>query len=133
GISVASIVSFFSIIWAIIVVIGYLLAFLFLYLYIFASIQRSKYDEMAEEQIRAHERAFAGSKGVSHLSGRLEELRNHVASENPNDWKLAIIEADIILDEALKRQGYAGVSLGERLRSIAPSALVSLDDAWQAH
>jgi hypothetical protein len=54
-------------------------------------------------------------------------------SSNPNDWKLAIIEADIILDDILKKQGYAGNSLGERLKSIAPSQLESLQDAWEAH
>jgi len=57
----------------------------------------------------------------------------HTASDNPNDWKLAIIEADIILDEALKKAGFGGGSLGERLRSISPAQLPSLDDAWQAH
>jgi hypothetical protein len=54
-------------------------------------------------------------------------------SDNPNDWKLAIIEADIILDQTLKGRGYAGTSLGERLRSITPSQLSSIDDAWDAH
>jgi hypothetical protein len=66
-------------------------------------------------------------------NNRLEDVMNHIASDSPNDWKLAIIEADIVLDTALKEAGYAGVSLGERLKSIAPSQLQSLDDAWQAH
>ena len=57
----------------------------------------------------------------------------HSTSDNPTDWKLAIIEADIILDEILKEAGYGGASLGERLRSISPTQLESLDDAWQAH
>jgi len=33
----------------------------------------------------------------------------------------------------LKQRGYAGNSLGERLRSISPSQLSTLDDAWEAH
>ena len=57
----------------------------------------------------------------------------HGNSDSPNDWKLAIIEADIILDDVLKQQGYAGNSLGERLKSISPSQLESLQDAWEAH
>ena len=60
-------------------------------------------------------------------------MLDHIASYSPSDWKLAIIEADIILDEILKDAGYAGTSLGERLRSISPERLRSLDDAWQAH
>jgi len=54
-------------------------------------------------------------------------------SENPDDWKLAIIEADVVLDQVLKERGFAGVSLGERLRSVSPAELPSLNDAWQAH
>jgi len=60
-------------------------------------------------------------------------MTNHIASDNPNDWKLAIIEADILLDQTLKAKGFVGISLGERLRSISPAQLQSLDDAWQAH
>jgi hypothetical protein len=37
------------------------------------------------------------------------------------------------IPEILKKQGYAGNSLGERLKSIAPSQLESLQDAWEAH
>jgi hypothetical protein len=57
----------------------------------------------------------------------------HSTSSQPNDWKLAIIEADIILDDILKQKGYAGNSLGERLKSISPNQLESLQDAWEAH
>jgi hypothetical protein len=66
-------------------------------------------------------------------NSRFDDIKKHIVSDNPNDWKLAIIEADIVLDEALKKSGYAGISLGERLKSISPSHLKSLDDAWQAH
>ena len=33
----------------------------------------------------------------------------------------------------LKQCGYVGNSLGERLRTITPSQLSSIDDAWEAH
>jgi len=71
-------------------------------------------------------------RGVIH-STRLQDVLTHSDSENPNDWKLAIIEADIILDDALKQKGYPGNSLGERLKNVSPQQLNSLQDAWEAH
>lgn len=54
-------------------------------------------------------------------------------SQNPSDWSLAIIEADTILDDMLKAQGYRGESLGERLKAVEPSDMLTLDAAWEAH
>jgi hypothetical protein len=56
-----------------------------------------------------------------------------MATENPNDWRQAIIEADIMLDDILSKQGYAGASLGDKLKQVIPADLGSLNDAWEAH
>ena len=58
---------------------------------------------------------------------------NHMNSENPAEWKLAILEADNMLDDILDQNGYVGDSLGEKLKSINPGSLQSYDDAWEAH
>lgn len=133
GVSVESIFSIFSVIWLVFVVCAYAISFLFLYLYVYAAVHAGKLAELQESRIRAHEEAFLIKHGVHPKQDRLAELHTHIGSHNPNDWKLAIIEADVLLDETLKKQGFAGVSLGERLRSISPSSLSTLDDAWQAH
>ncbi len=71
--------------------------------------------------------------GGAFRNNRLQDVFKHSASDSPNDWRLAIIEADIILDDTLKSKGYIGNSLGERLKSISPNQLASIDDAWEAH
>jgi hypothetical protein len=58
------------------------------------------------------------------------ELSN---SKNPSDWKLAIIEADIMLDHLLTINGYHGDTVGEKLKSVEKSDMLSLEDAWDAH
>ncbi|HEY5549931.1 MAG TPA: hypothetical protein VIK37_01895 [Candidatus Saccharimonadales bacterium] len=45
---------------------------------------------------------------------------------------LAVIDADKLLDEALKRKGYKGKTMGERLVA-AQRALSNNDSAWYAH
>jgi len=125
--------SFLSVLWTIIVVLSYLISILFLTLYVYASVRKSLDLEMQTQALRDEEKLYSQLYRGSAKSNRLEDVFTHSESSNPNDWKLAIIEADIILDEILKQQGYAGNSLGERLKSIAPSQLESLQDAWEAH
>ena len=60
-------------------------------------------------------------------------VRKRMESSNPSDWKLAVLQADGILDDLLKRMGYEGGGLGERLQKIEPADFDSLDDVWVAH
>ena len=67
------------------------------------------------------------------FAGKWERVMAHAYSVNPADWRLSIMEADIMLDEALKTKGFAGDGVGEMLKSVKPGDLVSLDAAWDAH
>ncbi|MCI0619665.1 hypothetical protein L0Y40_01365 [Candidatus Wolfebacteria bacterium] len=64
---------------------------------------------------------------------RWERVKSLVESDNPNDWRAAIIEADIMLDELVTRMGYGGADLGDKLKGIEGSDFTSLDEAWEAH
>ena len=127
------IIGFLSSLWSIITVIAYILSIIFLVLYIYASIRKNLYLELQAQILRDGERVWDQQYRGESKNSRLEDVLNHSTSENPNDWKLAIIEADIILDDLLKQRGYGGNSLGERLKSISPNQLASLNDAWEAH
>jgi hypothetical protein len=50
-----------------------------------------------------------------------------------NDLKIAVIEADKLLEEALRESGIRGISLGDRLKNIKPGQLQDIDKVWQAH
>ncbi len=62
-----------------------------------------------------------------------EKILAHLESDNLNDWKVAIIEADILLGETLDKVGYQGDSIGERLKRVERGDLMTLDQAWEAH
>ncbi len=55
------------------------------------------------------------------------------SSSNENDWRQAILQADIILDRLLDHIGYTGSDMGEKLRSAQIGDFVTLDAAWEAH
>jgi hypothetical protein len=64
---------------------------------------------------------------------RWEQILLRVQSTNPADWKLAIIEADTMLDQAIELNFPNGENLGDRLKKITDNELRTLNDAWEAH
>lgn len=57
-------------------------------------------------------------------------IKQLIESPQESDWRQAIIEADIMLDELLQRQGYPGATLGDRLQA---AKFGTLQQAWDAH
>ena len=77
------------------------------------------------------------SNGNHKLKGKMaqywNEVSKHLGGASPADWKLAVIEADSILDSLLVDLGYDGEGLGERLKNVKRENMASLNDAWEAH
>jgi hypothetical protein len=67
------------------------------------------------------------------LAARWGEITRHMESAKEAEWRFAIIEADKMVEEVLKRAGYPGNSLGERLMNMEPGQLETLDGLWYAH
>ncbi len=85
--------------------------------------QKQKMEEMKRVA------ALLGQAGDS----RWGQIIQHVNSENPNDWRQAILEADIILEDLLKKLGVHGISIGEKLKGLTKADFQNLDAAWEAH
>ena len=62
-----------------------------------------------------------------------DEIQKYLDSENSSDWRIAILEADILLDSIIEKIGYKGSGLGERLIKIKPAQFRSLNQVWTAH
>jgi hypothetical protein len=60
-------------------------------------------------------------------------VEEHIGSEDPNKWKLAILEADIILSELLESLHLPGDGVGEKLKSVEKSDFDHIEEAWEAH
>ena len=70
---------------------------------------------------------------VAAYDNRWEEIKSHVVSFNEAEWKLAVIEADKFVDDALKKGGFPGETMGERLMLMKPDQLLTLQGLWDAH
>lgn len=67
------------------------------------------------------------------MNEKWERVLTHINSTNQSDWKLAILECDIMLSDLLEKMGYMQESISEKLKSIEPSDFTSIESAWEAH
>ena len=91
----------------------------------------------AGEKVNTETKTIVGDKFVDTASQKVNEtwngIRAKLLSDNPSDWRLAIIEADIYLDKVLDQKGFYGDTLGDKLKQITPEKLPSVQIAWEAH
>jgi hypothetical protein len=67
------------------------------------------------------------------LRAKWAKVKTKLKSENESDHKVAIIEADNIIDDLIARMGYAGENMGERLSNITPGQIENIEDLRKAH
>jgi hypothetical protein len=83
--------------------------------------------------------SMAGSQGQTNsaplqiTNPKWIAIEKLMQSHNVSEWKVAILEADILLYDMLTQMGYEGDSIGEILKSVDKANFVTLDDAWKAH
>ncbi len=88
---------------------------------------------VAQNAIFASTPISSNSVSEGFKNKRWEKVLTHINSTNPNDWKFAILEADIILDELLDASGYRGETLSDKLKKVEPSDFETIELAWEAH
>lgn len=54
-------------------------------------------------------------------------------SQNPSDWRLAILDADMLLEKMINSLGYQGETFADKLKSIHPADHPWLQNAWDVH
>lgn len=85
-----------------------------------------------EAQMKLLEEKIAGV-GVANRNDKWEKITELIASDSPGDWRIAILEADIMLDELVTSMGHHGDTLGDKMKGIEQSDFRTLDMAWEAH
>lgn len=71
--------------------------------------------------------------GVKRLDVIWSKLKERGGPDLESDYKLAVIEADSLLDQTLASIGYKGENLEERLNQITPAHLSTLEEIRMAH
>jgi hypothetical protein len=86
----------------------------------FAQHQKEKAKRLEEQKPASHNPAWS-------------RIVNDLYSGTESAWKLAIMEADTMLDNLMKELGFPGETLGERLKAANQDTFRNLSLAWEAH
>ena len=120
--------------WDVYSIIAIIISLLFFVGFVYAKIRYGELSDIEQAELREAERRWAEQHGLSETkNSRWTEIQQHIIENSPQAWKIAIIEADILLEETLTNAGYVGVTIGEKLKSANTTSFTTLQDAWEAH
>ena len=71
--------------------------------------------------------------GVKETFKHWNKIIKRLETDREAEYKLAVIEADGLLDSVLEKMGYKGDSFAQRLEQIGPSVLPNLEEVWKVH
>ena len=89
--------------------------------------------QVEEEESEKYKTVAAAQEHMEVEKSRWSYITQLIESAQESDWRQAIIEADIMLDEILTRNGYLGGTIGEKLKTANPQRFMTLQNAWEAH
>lgn len=117
-------------IWMLVTALALIASIGFLIVFINATI---RFHQTRREEEAKYCTIHAGHAEEERDHSRWAHVRSLVESPHESDWRQAIIEADIMLDDLLSQLGYPGQSVGEKLKAANPAKFQSLQYAWDAH
>lgn len=90
--------------------------------------------EIAEYAHKEAERLkkLQGEEGGSKNARWIKTL-SYLFSQHSSDWRLAVIEADAMLESLLDQMGFKGENLGEKLKTATTQNFRGLNSAWEVH
>ena len=77
--------------------------------------------------------SFRKAKLPERMKKDWEKINDRIGKSDEANLKLAVIEADNMLEDVLKRMGLEGKDMGERLEQLGSQQLKSYDGVLEAH
>jgi hypothetical protein len=104
----------------------------FIYLHLKLEALHHAAHERRHEEEHAVASIMHGQAGSPNRA-RWERITELMGSLNPNDWKSAIMDADVMLGALLDERGFIGDDIGQKLQSAARGQFATIEAAWEAH
>lgn len=121
--------------WSMLAIISALLVIIFLGIIIFSLVRMVEIQIYDKEEIahEIHSALLRQKEKDRNANPRWHYIQTLIESPNESDWRVAIIEADSMMEEVLKEKGLTGGTVSELLESAKDSGYRSIQDAWDAH
>jgi len=72
-------------------------------------------------------------KAKNKLRQKWESIKKRLETGEESQYKIAIIEADDLIDDLIKRMAYPGADMAERIENINPGQIENIEDIKKAH
>lgn len=118
--------------WVLFVAVSLSLSFLFGALVIYCAVRILQIRSHEQKRFEAAAHTIA-ARDVSRTQLRWNRIVEQATSEYEQNWRLAILEADIMLNELLDVLGYKGETMGDKMKQVDRANFNSIDQAWEAH
>ena len=118
--------------WSVYQGVALVLSLLFLFGIVYSTVRLHQL-RAAEEGEHKMMRAKAAAMAPDFENEKWKRVTELVLSDNPSDWRLSIIEADVMLEDMISHMGYVGADFGEKLKGIEQSDFTTIELAWEAH
>ena len=131
GVTTTGLYALLAKIWLWIVGVGYVLSIIGIFVIVYVLVRLF--------ELRKREQEFYSTlietpgTATGEKNPRWQHIESLAGGATASEWREAIIEADIMLDDTLTRHGYVGDGIGEKLKSADPAEFKTLQDAWEAH
>lgn len=120
--------------WDIYSIIALIVSLIFFMIFVYAKICYNELYAIEQEELLEAEQKWAERFGVATTTNsRWNNIQKHSKENSPHAWKVAIIEADIFLEEILNEAGYVGATIGDKLKTANANNFTTVQDAWEAH
>ncbi len=117
-------------VWFWVVVVGYALSVIGLFVIVYVSTRLFELRKHEEEYYRT---PLVSPESAGAVNARWERINSLMEGGSSSQWREAITEADIMLDDVLTERGYNGDTIGDRLKNAKSSSFHTLNEAWEAH
>ncbi len=121
--------------WIVIGFISSSLSILFIAIIIFSLVRMREIQlhEKMELDHEIHEALSRDQEAIKAENPRWHYILTLIESSNESDWRVAIIEADTMLDEILRGKSFTGETVSELLEAARSSGYANIQNAWDAH
>jgi hypothetical protein len=121
--------------WSVAGIVSSLLSIIFLAIIIFSLVRMVEIQIYDKKEIdhEIHTALAKQKEKDRNTNPRWKYILTLIESPNESDWRVAIIEADSLMEESLKEKGLSGSTVSDLLEGAKGSGYRSIQDAWDAH
>ncbi len=121
--------------WQVIGIISTCISILCIFIIVFSLVRMYEIQvfDKAEIEHEINEALAKDKERDRNLNPRWKYILTLVESPNESDWRIAIMEADTLMEESLKDRGLVGNTMAELLEEARSNGYPSIQSAWDAH